>query len=96
MLAPVTEIFVDVDDFCKAFEASQTKKRLPIPQKKLIRPCCMSTSEIMTIMILFQMSYYRNFKQFYLQCIQPNKEGYWKKGTGPGHLTACNLGKNRG
>src|SRR5438477_2679146 len=69
MLAPVTEIFCDIDDFCKDFLKKQSTYLLPNPHQKRERKCQMSLSEIMTIIILFQMSHYRTFKDFYQDCI---------------------------
>lgn len=59
------ELFCDVDDFCQAF--------LPIWQKQLIangkikrqRVRLLTVSEIMTILIAFHQSHYRNFKAYY-------------------------------
>jgi len=64
------ELFVDVDDFCKRFESwlyqSQIgqRKRNPGPRPSL------AASEIMTILIYFHMSHYRNFKHYYLDHVQ--------------------------
>ncbi|MBS9437203.1 IS982 family transposase [Photorhabdus noenieputensis] len=65
----LVEIFCDVDDFCRFF----------IPQWELFcfekgyrqrhRQGHMYPSEIMTILILFHMAHYRDFKHFYLEHI---------------------------
>ena len=36
MLAPIVEIFCNIDDFCKAFLKSQSGKILPKKEKKRI------------------------------------------------------------
>lgn len=61
----VTKLFCDIDDFCKVFLSSMKKSMFP--QKKRIRhrKFKMSESEVMTLLILFHQSGYRNFKQFY-------------------------------
>lgn len=69
MLAPVTEIFCDIDDFCKQFLKAHACRLLPNPNRQRARLSRMSISEIVTIVVLFQMSHYRTFKDFYHQCI---------------------------
>ena len=65
MLAPIEEIFCEIDDFCKEFYQDQTKYLLSNLNRKRNRYCRMSSSEIMTILILFHLSHYRTFKDFY-------------------------------
>lgn len=65
----LTEVFCDVDDFCKSFEADFHKTLLS-NGLKTPRRCKMSLSEMMTIMIHFHQSGYRCFKHFYLQHVQ--------------------------
>lgn len=63
----VTQIFVDVDDFCKDFNQSSLVK-LGQPAelgKKRNRKAGLSNSEIITILICFHHSGYRTFKAFY-------------------------------
>lgn len=64
-MAPLEEIFCLIDDFCKYFEQTIAKYLLPNPNRKRNKPCALSLSEIMTILILFQLSNYRTFKNFY-------------------------------
>ncbi len=62
----VIELFCRIDDFAEEFAALERKDLLPSSaEKKSGPPCCLAYSEIMTIMILFQMIGYRNFKYFY-------------------------------
>lgn len=44
-------------------------KKLPLPPGKRQRKTEMSEGEMMTIMILFHLSHYRTFKDFYCDCI---------------------------
>lgn len=71
-MPPLTEIFCLIDDFCKIFEQESAKITLP-PCKKNTRTrnrkSRTSLSEIMTILILFQLSGYSNFKDFYIKSI---------------------------
>lgn len=68
-MVPLEEIFCLIDDFCKQFEQAQQSKLLPNPARKRKRSCSLSISEIMTILILFHLSHYRTFKDFYLECL---------------------------
>ena len=69
MLAPIVEIFCEIDDFCKSFLQQQNSKVLPNPCRKRQRESQMSISEIMTIVILFHLSHYRTFKDFYHESV---------------------------
>lgn len=71
----LTDIFCQVDDFCKELNRYAMNKLLPSPTKGRRGPvCCLSDSEIMTILIFFQSSGWRNFKKFYIFI-----SDYWKK-----------------
>ena len=68
------ELLCDLDDFCLKFEPAWRCLRLARSASQLIsqglkirrRSRQMSLSEIMTILIAFHQSYYRNFKHYYL------------------------------
>ena len=60
-----TRLFVDVDDCWKAFEKIYAKHLIEDGTRKRNRNGNLSTSEIMTILIAFQTSGYRTFKDFY-------------------------------
>lgn len=79
----VTTIFCDVDDFCKVFIPVWQRSLLPedVPQRK--RKFTMSPAEVMTILILFHSSGYRNLKFFYTRYVPivrrhefPNRVSY--------------------
>ena len=59
------ELFVDVDDFCQIFLPIWYKRLLGDGSKKRMRSGQLSISEIMTIIIYFHQSRYRNFKSYY-------------------------------
>jgi hypothetical protein len=69
MLAPIEEIFCEIDDFCKEFYQNQTEYLLPNMDRKRMRSCRMASSEIITILILFHLSHYRTFKAFYHESV---------------------------
>ncbi|MBL0941926.1 MAG: IS982 family transposase [Alphaproteobacteria bacterium] len=76
MLAPIVEIFCDIDDF-KDFYPAYESFLLPHPHRQRKRPCRLQASEIMTIMILFHMSHYRTFKDFFHECILREMRSYF-------------------
>ena len=65
----LTEIFCKADDFFKEFEP-KFKEHLIQDGRKRNRFPEMSISEMMTIMIIFHQSGYRNFKGFYQSHVQ--------------------------
>ncbi len=77
MLAPIEEIFCDIDDFCKYYLKKRMTYLLLNPARKRDRESQMSISEIMTIIVLFQMSHYRTFKDFYGECVLLRLKDYF-------------------
>lgn len=61
------ELFCHVDDFCQSFLPSFHAHLLESGLRQRQRARCLSCSEIMTILILFHQSHYRDFKAFYHQ-----------------------------
>lgn len=79
----VTEIYCDVDDFCKVFLPAWQTSLLPEKQNKRQRAFRMSPAEVMTLLILFQSSNHRDFKHYYtnhVACVLkrafPNRVSY--------------------
>ena len=60
------EIYCSVDDFHKKYSPVIEKYLITSGARKRYRPSQLSMPEIITIMILFHQSHYRNFKHFYL------------------------------
>ena len=58
------ELFIEVDDFCQAFELWAAKQQLPGKAKRGPEPV-ISSSEVMTIVIHFHQAGYRDFKSYY-------------------------------
>lgn len=61
------ELFVSVDDFCQIFLPVWKRKLISDGSKKRCRSGQLSISEIMTIIIYFHQSRYRNFKAYYTE-----------------------------
>ncbi len=63
----VLQIYSKIDDFCKEISLLFVRgKNLSDSKKHRQKPSRLSLSEIMTIMVLFHLSNYRDFKHFYL------------------------------
>ena len=77
MLAPIVEIFCDIDDFCKHWLKGASVYLLPNPDRKRKRSCRLSLSEVMTITILFHLSHYRTFKDYYQDCVEDHLKPYF-------------------
>jgi IS5 family transposase len=61
------ELFCDVDDFCKEFLPNWSRQLLTSGQKQRQRARSLTISEIMTILIAFHKSHYRDFKAYYCE-----------------------------
>lgn len=61
----ITNIFVQIDDFCKEFDTQIKQMKLEAlgdSQKRRNRSCRMSDSEIITVMIGFHLGAHKTFK----------------------------------
>jgi len=66
----LVELFCHVDDFCQRFMPVHKKTLLGQRVKRhRTRKCSLSTSEIMTIILYFYHSNYRDFKHYYLNYV---------------------------
>jgi hypothetical protein len=63
------ELFCDVDDFCQSFLPAWRKQLLSAGEMQRQRERSLSVSEIMTILIHFHQSHYRNFKAYYIEYV---------------------------
>ncbi|SCY01554.1 hypothetical protein SAMN02746069_02198, partial [Legionella israelensis DSM 19235] len=61
----LVELFCIVDDFCQKFLPIFEQQLINISGKVRKKPCSLSMSEIMTIVIHYHQSNYRNFKSYY-------------------------------
>ncbi len=62
----IDELYCNIDDFNKIFYAEWEKTLLESGEKKRRRKGVMSPSELMTILIYFHQSHYKDFKNYYL------------------------------
>lgn len=65
----ILPLFFEIDEFCQVFEPLWKKRLLADGLKKRHRQRRLSLSEVMTILVLFHQSGYRNLKQFYLEFV---------------------------
>ena len=61
----IEKLFCDVDDFCADFEKKWQQELLPSSKRKRHKKFNLCLSEVMTIIIYFHQSSYRNFKDYY-------------------------------
>lgn len=66
----LVELFCHVDDFCQGFEAGWKRQQLCNGEMHRQRERSLKTSEIMTILIHFHQSHYRDFKSYYINYVQ--------------------------
>lgn len=66
----LVELFCDVDDFCQDFMPIFEQHMLESGIIKRRRARSLAVSEVMTILIHFHQSHYRNFKAYYCQHVQ--------------------------
>jgi hypothetical protein len=65
----ILSLFFEIDEFCRFFEPIWNRHLLALGGRKRNRRRSLSLSEVMTILILFHSSGYRNLKQFYLEFV---------------------------
>jgi hypothetical protein len=69
-------LFYLIDEFCKDFEPDWRKQRIASCLSQRNKPCRMSLSEILTIIVHFHQSHHRNFKHYYTDyvCVSLSSE----------------------
>lgn len=68
-------IFCEIDDFCRQFEPKFNQQLLADGQRKRIKPGKLSRAEVMSILILFHRSGFRDLKRFYTKVVCK----YWER-----------------
>ena len=66
----LVELFCHVDDFCQIFLPIWEEKQLTRGERTRLRTTQLHMSEIMTLIIHFHQSHYRNFKSYYTEYVQ--------------------------
>lgn len=66
------ELFCAVDDFCQEYSTAGYGKHLGSGEGKRVRRGEMHLSEMMTLLIHFHQSHYRDFKAYYTEHVQVN------------------------
>jgi len=61
----ILPLFCDIDDFCSVFEPAWRRRLLTSGKCRRHKPGALALSEVMTILVLFHASGYRDFKTFY-------------------------------
>ena len=61
------ELFCSVDDFCQEYLLTNKSEQLPSGKRQRQRQGEMHLSELLTLMIHFHQSHYRNFKAYYTE-----------------------------
>ena len=65
----LTQLYCTIDDFCKLLETKLGEKRL-IGGTKSKNTCCLTVSEIVTIIIFYHYSGHKNFKSYYKKYVK--------------------------
>jgi hypothetical protein len=65
----ILRLFYDCDEFCREFLPQLHARQLAEGRGQRVREATLSVSEVMTLLILFQTSGFRNLKTFYLHYI---------------------------
>jgi len=76
-MSQLVAMFCDIDDFCKVFEPIYNQRLLQTGQRHRVRPGQLSLSEIMTIIVYFHASHYRDFKHYYTEYVEAHLRPYF-------------------
>lgn len=71
----ILPVFCDIDDFCQFFEPLWKKRLLSSGERRRDRAGCLCLSEVMTIIVMFHSSSYRNFKAYYTEQVMKHYSG---------------------
>ena len=76
-MSQLIAMFCDIDDFCKWFEPLYMQRLLQDGQRHRVRPSQLALSEIMTIIVFFHSSQYRDFKHYYTEYVEGHLRPYF-------------------
>lgn len=71
----ILPLFCDIDDFCRLFEPAWRRRPLSSGARRRHKPGALSLSEVMTILVLFHASGYRDLKTFYTRHVSEHLAG---------------------
>jgi hypothetical protein len=71
----ILPVFCDIDDFCQFFEPLWKQRLLLTGERRRDRAARLCLSEVMTIIVLFHASSYRNFKAYYTEQVMKHYAG---------------------
>jgi hypothetical protein len=71
----ILPVFCDIDDFCQFFEPPWKKRLLSSGHRRRDRAGCLCLSEVMTLIVMFHSSAYRNFKAYYMEHVLKHYAG---------------------
>lgn len=71
----ILPVFCDIDDFCQFFEPLWKKRLLTCGDRRRDRAGYLCLSEVMTIIVMFHTSSYRNFKAYYTEQVMKHYAG---------------------
>jgi hypothetical protein len=71
----ILTLFCDIDDFCLLFEPVWRRRLLASGACRRHKPGALSLSEVMTILVLFHASGYRDLKTFYTRHVSEQLDG---------------------
>jgi len=73
----ITTLYSLVDDFCKIYQEWEKQKLIP-SEKQRERQGNLGLSELMTIVLFFYLSSYKDFKNYYLQYFYGDRKNLFK------------------
>jgi hypothetical protein len=76
-MSQLIAMFCDIDDFCKWFEPLYMQRLLQDGQRHRVRQGHLTLSEIMTIIVFFHSSHYRDFKHYYTEYVEGHLRPYF-------------------
>jgi hypothetical protein len=76
-MSPLIAMFCDIDDFCKWFEPLYMQRLLQDGQRHRIRQSQLALSEILTLIVFFHSSHYRDFKHYYTEYVEAHLRPYF-------------------
>jgi Transposase DDE domain len=76
-MSQLIAMFCDIDDFCKWFEPLYMRRLLQSGQRQRTRQTALALSEIMTIIVYFHRSHYRDCKHYYTEYVATHLRPYF-------------------